>query len=271
MKYMDGVIVGCLLLCGFGASPLAQACTTDGWSDVTGLSTTLFVGQPSGTPNTMPRFSELCAMRVTGTGSVRDLSPDHTRIRARFYVLFSQLTNATGTAVLLRAYPNETDTSPLFEIRRNNGNLIADTTGAGGAASTPFAAPAGWVAIEFDWQSGGTMSVWVNANAATAPATFTVASGSGTVSSVRMGAIAGLGGFTGALVFDAYEAHSTTPVGLLLAGDANPDEEINVFDFGFIRNEILGNSLATGQPDCNKDGDINVFDFGCIRNIILGN
>ena len=271
MKFMDGVIFGCLLLCGLGASPLAQACTTDGWSDVTGLSTTLFVGQPnSSSPNTTPRYSELCAMRLTGTGSVRDLSPDHTRLRARFYVLFSQLTNATGTAVLLRAYPNETDTSPLFEITRNNGNLVFNTTAAGGG-SVNFAAPTGWVAIEFDWQSGGTMNIWVNANAATAAASTSVASGTGTISSVRLGAIAGLGGFTGALAFDAYEAHSTTAVGLLLAGDANNDVEINVFDFGTVRNEILGNSLGAGQPDCNRDGDINVFDFGCVRNIILGN
>ena len=268
MKYTDGVIVGCLLLCGFGASPLAQACTTDGWSDVTGLSTTLFVGQPSGTPNTMPRFSELCAMRVTGTGSVRDLTPDHTRIRARFYVLFSQLTNATGTAVLLRAYPNETDSSPLFEIRRTDGNLIADTTGAGGAASTPpFAAPTGWVAIEFDWQSGGTMSVWVNANAATAPASFTVASGTGTVSSVRMGAIAGLGGFTGSLVFDAYEAHSTTAVGLLLNGDANDSGTISITDVTRIGAELNG-SLSPGQPDCNRSGGVTIADVTCIGGLL---
>ena len=268
MKFKDGVIFGCLLLCGFGASPLAQACTTDGWlGGVTGLSTTLFVGQPnSSPPNNTPRFSELCAMRITGTGSVRDLSPDHSRLRARFYVLFSQLAGS-GTAVLLRAYPNESDTTPLFEIRRNNGNLIADTTGAGGGASTPFAAPTGWVAIEFDWQSGGTMNVWVNANAATAPASFTVASGTGTVSSVRMGAVAGLGGFTGALVFDAYEAHSTTAVGLLLNGDANDSGSITIADVTRIGSELNG-TLSPGQPDCNRSGGVTIADVTCIGGLL---
>ena len=100
-----------------------------------------------------------------------------------------------------------------------------------------------------------------------------VAAGSAThVGMVRLGApqAAGFGDWT-RLTFDSYQANRTLPVGPLLDADANNDLEINIFDFGFVRNEILGNSLATGQPDCNRDGEIDIFDFGCIRNIILGN
>lgn len=266
MKYKDSVIFGCLLMCGLGASPLAQACSTDGWlGGVTGLNTTLFVGSPnSSPPNATPRFSELCGMRVTGTGSVRDLSPDHTRIRVRFYVL-SQLAG-TGETVLFRAYANETDTGSLFEIRRDGTNLEFDTTAAGGG-STSVAAPTGWLAIEFDWQSGGSMSIWVNADANTAPTTATVAAGTGTVDSARLGLIAGLGGFTGAGVFDAYEAHSTTPVGLLLNGDANDSGTITIADVTRIGSELNG-SLSPGQPDCNRSGGVTIADVTCIGGLL---
>jgi len=265
MKYKDSVIFGCLLLCGLGASPLTQACSTGGWlGGADGLNTTLFVGSPNSVaPNTTQRYSEFCGMRVTGEGSVMDPSPDHTRIRVRFYVLFSQLTG-TGNAVLFRAYADETDTTSLFEIRRNNGNLVFDTTAAGGA-STSVASPAGWVAIEFDWQSGGTMSIWVNADANTAPTSTTVAAGTGTVSSARLGLITGLQGFTGAVMFDAYEAHSTTPVGLLLVGDANGNGVVNSTDVSRVLIETeLGGSLSQGQPDCNRNGVVNSTDASCV-------
>ena len=265
MNFKDGVIFGSLLACGIAFGSSAFACSTDGWNGgVVGLSTTLTVNSPP----VFPRYSEFCAMRVTGDGSVRDLSPDHERIRARFYV-FSSLTGS-GDAVLFRAYGDESDGSPLFEIRQTNGNLVFDAdgsgTGAGGAdGSTPL--PSGWVSIEFDWQSGGTMGVWVNSDAsvvATPPLEVTGAS-TGAVDSIRLGLVGGLAGFSGNAVFDAYEAHSTTPVGLLLVGDANGNGTVNSTDVSaaLIETEIGGN-LAPGQPDCNSNGVVNSTDVSCI-------
>jgi hypothetical protein len=211
-------------------------------------------------------------LNVTGVGSVRDLSPEHTRIRARFYVLTKStsaggLTGATGTAVLLRAYSDETDTAALFEIKRVDGNLVFDTTGDG---DTPAAVAAvnGWTAIEFDWESGGDMDIWVNAPSSGAP-TATVGAGTGTVKSVRLGLIS-LSGFGGNVVFDAYEAHSTTPVGLLLDGDSNNSGTVNSGDTVSIVNEFLGGILAAGTPDCNRDGKVNSGDTVCIINKYLG-
>jgi hypothetical protein len=82
-----------------------------------------------------------------------------------------------------------------------------------------------------------------------------------------------MGGFTGEITFDAYEAHRTTNVGALLAGDANSDDSINILDLGNVRIELLNpgdvNSLAIGQPDCNIDGNVNILDVGCVRLVLL--
>jgi len=256
MNFKDGVIFVGMLACGLGMASAANACSTSLWSDSSGAIT-------AGSPTTVPRFSQLCALSVTGTGSVRDLSPDHTRLRARFYVL-SKLVG-TGNVVLFRAYANETDTGSLFEIRRNGANLQFDTTGAGGA-SVNFTAPTGWTAIEFDWTSGGTMNIWVNVPSSGSTLT-TVAAGTGTVKSIRLGLITGLDTYTGSVVFDAYEAHSTTPVGLLLLGDANGGGTLTSADATRVLNEIsIGGTLSTGQPDCNLGGTITSADATCILN-----
>jgi hypothetical protein len=254
MKFKDGIIFAVVFACGVGMASAANACSTASWSDSTGAIA-------AGSPTAVPRFSQLCALNVTGSGSVRDLTPDHTRIRARFYVL-SKLVGS-GNVVLFRAYGSENDTVPLFEIRRNGANLQFDTTAAGGA-SVNFTAPAGWTAIEFDWTSTGNMDIWVNA-ASTGGTSTTVAAGTGTVKSVRLGLVTGLDTYSGSVVFDAYEAHSTTPVGLLLLGDANGGGTITSTDATRVLNEIsVGGTLSTGQPDCNLGGSMSSADATCI-------
>ena len=111
------------------------------------------------------------------------------------------------------------------------------------------------------------MGVWVNSDAsvvATPPLEVTGAS-TGAVDSIRLGLVGGLAGFSGNAVFDAYEAHSTTPVGLLLVGDANGNGTVNSTDVSaaLIETEIGGN-LAPGQPDCNSNGVVNSTDVSCI-------
>ena len=256
MKFKDGVIFVGVLACGLGMVSAANACSTALWSDSTGAIT-------AGSPVAVPRFSQLCALNVTGSGSVRDLSPDHTRLRARFYVLNKLV--GSGNVVLFRAYSDETDTAVLFEIRRNNGNLVFDTTGDGGTPAT-VATPNTWASVEFDWQSAGTMSIWVNAPSSGATTT-TVGAGTGTVKSIRLGLITGLDTYTGSVVFDAYEAHSTTPVGLLLLGDANGGGTLTSADASRVLNEnSIGGTLSPGQPDCNLGGSITAADASCILN-----
>ncbi len=88
---------------------------------------------------------------------------------------------------------------------------------------------------------------------------------------MQLGAPNGMGGLTGEITFDAFEAHRTTNVGALVVGDANGNLSVNIFDMIGIQNEILDpvTKLAAGQPDCNENGSVNIFDMICVQNIIL--
>jgi len=261
MKYMDRVLFGCLAL----LLPISGfACTTAQWTSVSGGGAVT-----AASPPTFARYSELCALRVTNTGYVQDNSPDnHTTFIARFYVRPSL--TGSGQVDLFVAYGAENGTLQRFKVSYDGANLDFHADGA--QAGTVAAAGNLWHLVEVEYTSPGSTRFWVNSDATTAAPNGTFASASGSVESVRLGLPNGLGGFSAsAATFDAYESHSSTPVGPLLRGDANADVDINILDFGFVRNEILGNSLAIGQPDCNRDGSIDILDFGCVRNIILGN
>lgn len=259
MRYMERVIFGCLMLCGF--VPGALACTTASWN---GGASGAFV---AASPPTVARYSESCALSLTGQGHVQDNSPAHTQMIFRFYVL-PQLTGS-GTAKIFAAYSAENGTGELFDITWNGTNFSFNPTSG---TSQTFPAPSGWSLIEVSYSAGGSSSFWVNANAATDPISGSFTAASGTIQSVRVGLPDGLGGYSGGNVnFDAYESHATTPVGPLLAGDANASDSVNVFDMVAQQNEILGSALAPGQPDCNSSGSVNVFDMVCVQNIILGN
>jgi hypothetical protein len=260
-SYKDGALFGSVILLGLTLSFAADACSTDGWLGGAVGSYT------ADSPPTIARYSEFCALSVTGQGHVQSNFASDTRYRARFYVLDSL--TGVGTVEIFEAYSDEGGASPLFKISFNGSQFTFDATDAGGG-STTIASVNGWNLIEFDWTSGGNFVLWVNADATTDAATGTIASGSGTVESVRLGAPNGFSQ-TGRLNFDAFESHRTTPVGPLLVGDANGNQSVNIFDMISIQNEILNvSNLAAGQPDCNANGSVNIFDMICVQNIILG-
>ncbi len=261
MRNMDRVIFGCLLVAGLAVGSSAMACTTDGW--LGGASG----GTQVGSPTTISRVSELCALKLAATGHVQDNNPAHTRMIARFYV-WPQL-SGTGTADVFVAYDNEAGTGPLFKVSFDGTNFIFDATDAGGGSGSA-AAVSGWNLVEVDYNSdSNTFSYWLNSDATSDSADGSFASGAGTVQAVQLGLPNGLGGLTGSASFDSYESHSTTPVGPLLIGDANADDTVNIFDYSAVQQDILGN-LQMGQPDCNLDGSVNIFDYSCIQQVILG-
>ena len=91
----------------------------------------------------------------------------------------------------------------------------------------------------------------------------------GTVEAVQLGAPNGMGGLTGEITFDAYEAHRTTNIGALTAADANDSGTVTSGDATRILNEVsLGGTLSAGQPDCNENGSITSGDATCVLNII---
>jgi len=275
MKNMERVIFGSILLIGLGFSLQTQACTTTGWAD----SSNIPGSGEAGSPTTVSRYSEFCALEVTGTSYVQSNAASDTRYIGRFY--FLPKTSGAGTVDILIAYSDQavTDiTTDLFTISYNGTEFKFDATEAGGGFASA-AASSGWNLVEFEYDSdSGDFNYWVNVawdfNALSyAAPTGTFASGTGTVEAVQLGAPNGMGGFTGEITFDAYEAHRTTSVGALLAGDANGDSAINILDLGTVRIELLNpgvlESLAPGTPDCNSDGNINILDVGCVRLILL--
>jgi len=240
----------------------AFACSVAAWGANT--------GGTAGSPLAIPRYSELCAFEVTGQHHVQSNFASDTRYRVRFYVL-DGLTGS-GSVDIFEAYGNEAPSGPLFKVSFDGSQFTFNATAAGGT-STTVAGKNGWNVVELDWTSGGQMRFWLNADATPdINPTGTVNAGTGTVEAIRLGAPNGLGTQTGKLVFDAFESHRTTPIGLLLVGDANGNSSVNIFDMIGIQNEILNpaTSLAVGQPDCNENGSVNVFDMICVQNIILG-
>jgi hypothetical protein len=274
MKNMERVIFGSILLIGLGFSLQTQACTTTGWL---GGTSNIPANGDVGSPTAVSRYSEFCALAVTGTSYVQSNKASDTRYFGRFY--FLPKTSGTGTVDILIAYSDQVvtnDTTDLFTISYDGTNFTFDAREAGGQMEST-AASSGWNLVEFEYDSdSNTFNYWVNEawdfdGLSYAAPTGTFDSGAGTVEAVQMGAPNGMGGDTGTITFDAYEAHRTTNVGALLAGDAKGDDAINIFDIVFMRNEILANGLASGQPDCTLDGKVNIFDIVCARNIILGN
>jgi hypothetical protein len=237
----------------------AEACSTDGWAG--GTSNIPANGQAASPPG-VSRYSEFCALAITGQAHVQsNFAVNESQYRARFYVLDS-LTGA-GTVDIFEAYSDEGGASALFKISFNGSQFTFDATDAGGG-STTIASVNGWNVIEFDWNSGGNFALWVNADATADAATGTIASGSGTVESVRLGAPNGFSQ-TGRLNFDAFESHRTTPVGNLLVGDGNGNGSLTIADVITIGNELNG-TLAAGQPDCNQNGSITIADVICAGN-----
>ena len=80
-----------------------------------------------------------------------------------------------------------------------------------------------------------------------------------------------MGGFTGDIYFDAYEAHRTTNVGALLNCDAEGDTDIDINDALADVDEVFGapSILASGQPDCDNNGSVNINDALGIVDIVF--
>lgn len=263
MYNMERFIIGCLLFVGFGFSLNASACSTDGWTSVSG---SVAAGSPTGTS----RFEQLCGLAVTGTGYVQDNSPidaDDTRIRLRFYVL---PVGGSGEITILRAYTTDAAGAEAFAVSFTPSTNIMTFKpfGASSVSTSALAlAAARWHLVEIDWQAGTSLRFWVDASPNGSDNNPTGTAGAGTaakVGMVRLGAPDGLNGAT-RLTFDSYQANRTSPVGGLLVGDANGGGTITSADAVRVLNEVsLGGTLSTGVPDCNLNGAINSSDAVCI-------
>jgi hypothetical protein len=199
---------------------------------------------------------------------VQSNAASDTKYIGRFYV-FPDV-SGSGEVDLLVAYAEDTATTPLFRIAYDGSNFKFDAGGAGGSNDTTPAA-SGWNLVEFEFNSDGNFSFWVNEtwdfdllSYSTGP-TGTFAAGSGTVEAVRLGAPNGMASQVGTISYDAYEAHRESQVGGLLVGDANGNGSITIADVVAVLNELAG-TLQSGQPDCNENGGVTVADAVCLIN-----
>ncbi len=240
-------------------------CNTNAW--LGGAFGAVNANSPIGS---VSRASGRCGLELNGSGYVQDDSPGaETSFIGNFY-FFPQLTGS-GSIDLFVAYSDTGASTELFAIAYDGANITIDATANGGGSATVAANPNMWNVVEFSWLDSANGSIWVNSDATTeaADATYASGAGGGVVEAVRLGAPNGLGGFAGEVTVDQYTSNRTQPVGMLLMGDANGADGINVVDVIGVRSEILGNGLQSGQPDCNLDGAINIVDVICVRSIIL--
>jgi len=253
-RNMDCALFGSVVLLGLGLGFDAEACSTDGWA---GGTANIPANGQAASPPAVRRYSELCALTVTGQAHVQSNFASDTRYRARFYVM-DGLTGA-GSVDVFEAYSDEAATTALFKVSFDGSQFTFDATDAGGTSDS---APSknGWNLVEFDWNSdSGTFDYWVNADASAVAATGSLNSGAGTVEAVRVGAPNGFAPQTGNINVDAFESHRTTPVGPLLACDANGSGAVSIADVVAILNELAG-TLQIGQPDCNEVGGVTIAD-----------
>ena len=250
--------IGMVAFCAFSST--AFACTTDGWNGT-------LTGSPvADSPANVARVSGLCGMELADEGSVMDTSPvNESTFIARFYVKGPV---SSGTPVIFEAFSDDAATASLITVTFDGTNFVFNA-GSGDSPDVP-GNPTGWNLVEISWASSTGMSYWVNADAAAEPTpddpTGSVGASGGTVESVVLGA---RGTFGGTLTFDDYVSHRSTPIGGLLAGDANNDGSINSGDIDMVVNEFLFSNLADGVVDCNLDGAVNSGDIDCIIGIFL--
>lgn len=248
------------------AGSFAQACTLGAW--LAGSAGDAIAGGPAQAEGGLSRYSGECAMQATD-GYVQDNSPsDEGEMITRFYFL-PEATN--GTATIYETYSTkelaiDAAGTPVYRViyDATADTIVVDATPAGGGTTTPIdvSGSAGWISIEIQWESGGTMFVWVNADATSAAvATAQATAGTALINASRLGPQNVTG--TVSLIFDDVEIRRTTAVGLLLAGDANNDGSVNSGDIVAIILEFFGQQLATGTPDCNEDGNVNSGDIVC--------
>ena len=232
------------------------ACSTDAWASVA-------VGSTAGDPNvSIARVAGKCGLKVTASGLVTDNTPDgETTFIARFYFYGKNI--GAGTHTIFGAYTGDNASGEVFKINYDGANIIVDATSAGGNSQSVAANPNLWNLVEVSWSSGASGSLWINADATTAPASASFTPGTGSIGSASLGAISAIGADTA--LFDDYVSHRSLPVGPVLLGDANGNGSINIADVIAIANEYkqLNPLLASGAPDCNLSGGVNIADVIC--------
>lgn len=268
-KRFLGSAAACLVLVGWALSASADVgCTVANWDDKEGLSDSNVGTQ--GADNR--RYFGPCGLRVPFGGSESWLENrqdgsanplNEASYRVRFFAFFDDL---SGSAVpFFEAYDEADPAVPVFTIFFDESDGIGVDVNGDGTVDHWAPVSEGWQEIEFAYEAGGTFVFSLNGVSSEIRT-----SSSRNVTFVRLGDIDGDKG-SGWADFDDFDSRrssfpsSEAPV---LAGDANGDGVVNIFDALALRDELAGVSLADGQVDCDGNGAVNIFDAICLRDLL---
>jgi hypothetical protein len=257
MKTANRLLALSVLATGALFTTSTLACSTDAWAVVAAEST-------AGSPTSVARVMGKCGLQVTADGVVTDNTPtaEETFI-VRFYFFGKNL--VAGPHDIFQATSADANGgSTVFKVTYDGANISVDASGAGGGSVSAAALPSKWNLVEVSWDSDGTGSLWVNADATIDAASGTFNSGSGSVGSATLGAVSDIGASTA--MFDDYVSHRSLPIGPLLIGDSNNDQQVNGLDIAGVLKEsnFFTPELQNGTPDCNLDGQVNGLDISGI-------
>lgn len=279
-------VAACL---GFAVNAQAQTCTIGNWAGGAQNAGSLFAGTPN---DGNSRYGGPCSLRVSldnDESYVVDNSPIAEQgYIARFYfnpngnandglpmIIFAanDATLGTGDDVLQLWY-NVSSADP-FTASAGDATLVVTTSGGIAEINVPASEirSSGWNSFEIVWSSDSSAQIALSVNGEN---DLTV---TGNTSDERIrSALLGFVGDDGSAIssstpmfFDDFDSRRISRPGRLLRGDATDSGSIAAADVVAVRNEVLGNALAPGQPDCNEDGTITAADVVCVRGIVLGN
>jgi hypothetical protein len=261
---------------GFTINAQAQTCVVSNWTGAVNLSDADAGVQGA----TNRRYGGPCGLRapVSGAHVVDDSPLNEQAYKVRFYVYLDDVTT-NDPIVIFAADNDEADTT--YDAADNQIEVVYDADDSAGGtimlsardsggtfqSTSVTGVGTGWHSVEIDWTQAASADIILNVDGGSDQTISGVDTSSVDIDNAFLGVPSGVAS-GGTVDFDDFDSRRTTRPGRLLVGDANNDGIINSQDFVVVINEIVGTSLAAGQPDCNEDGIINAQDFVCVINII---
>jgi len=264
------VMVGGAAFAFLGLSMNAQAdpvCTVENWTDAPGLS-----DADTGTQGSdNRRYGGPCGLRVDFDDEARFVTYESGQGEAQYIARFYAFLDNMGTepAIIFAGtgggddqvqiwynFPAENDlTLRAFDASGDSNDLTFDAVGSG------------WHSIEFDWnRESGDVAFLVNSEED--EATMNIDLSGLSIEAASLGNVAGAD--TGGVAdFDDFDSRRSTRPGRLLVGDANDDGVIDIFDVISLRDELIEDAFAPGQPDCDENGSVDIFDVICLRDELI--